>query len=226
MRDKWIYEGKWIIFYFTKGFDISFEICGYFDNRPRINIDLFFFSLTIILPIWNNWTDECDAPKWGISYFRQTFWIHRGGKGNMKGGGKWTTFDMPWQLKWVRTSFLRKDGTWEHETKGNHKNFWEEKWKDVIWNKTYDYKYILTSGEVQKIKATIKVEEMEWRMNWFKWTSFGNKISKTIDVTFNGEVGEEIGSWKGGTIGCGYNLLPNETPLQCLRRMEKERKFN
>jgi hypothetical protein len=39
------------------------------------------------------------------------------------------------------------------------------------------------------------------------------------------EVGEEAGSWKGGVLGCGYTLLPNETPLQCLRRMEKERKF-
>jgi hypothetical protein len=44
-------------------------------------------------------------------------------------------------------------------------------------------------------------------------------------IEFNDEVGERTGSWKGGTLGCGYNLLPNETPLECLRRMEKERKF-
>ncbi len=31
--------------------------------------------------------------------------------------------------------------------------------------------------------------------------------------------------WKGGTIGCGYNLLPNEHHLDCLKKMEKERKF-
>jgi len=28
-----------------------------------------------------------------------------------------------------------------------------------------------------------------------------------------------------GTLGCGYELLPNETPLECLMRMEKEREF-
>lgn len=36
-KEKWIYKNKWIIFYFTKNFDVSFEICGYFDNRPSIS---------------------------------------------------------------------------------------------------------------------------------------------------------------------------------------------
>ena len=33
------------------------------------------------------------------------------------------------------------------------------------------------------------------------------------------EVGEETGSWKGGTIGCGYNLKPGETAEECFDRM-------
>jgi len=33
------------------------------------------------------------------------------------------------------------------------------------------------------------------------------------------------GSWKGGTLGCGYTLRKNETPLECLKRMEVERNF-
>jgi hypothetical protein len=70
------------------------------------------------------------------------------------------------------------------------------------------------------------VEEREWRPRWFKWTSLFARKRKTINVDFNDEVGERTGSWKGGTLGCGYDLLPNETPLECLRRMERERKFN
>lgn len=85
-KEKWIYDGKWIIFYFTRKFDISFEVCGYFDNRPRINLCLFFFNLTIILPIRNKWYYECDAPKWGIAIHNDTFWVYRGGNGNMDGG--------------------------------------------------------------------------------------------------------------------------------------------
>ena len=46
-----------------------------------------------------------------------------------------------------------------------------------------------------------------------------------MSVNFSDEVGERSGSWKGGTLGCGYDLLKNETMEQCLRRMEKERKF-
>jgi hypothetical protein len=114
------------------------------------------------LPFRNKWTDECDPPKWGIAYHDRIFWIHRGGKGNMNGGNKWWTFYMPWDLDWVRTSALRKDGSWEHEHRGDRKNFYENKWKDVLWIEIYPYTYTLKSGEVQERKATIRVEEREW----------------------------------------------------------------
>ncbi len=53
---------NWVIFYWGWQFDISYEKCGYFDNRPRINLDLIFFSLSLVLPFRNEWTDECDPP--------------------------------------------------------------------------------------------------------------------------------------------------------------------
>ncbi len=58
-----------------------------------------------------------------------------------------------------------------------------------------------------------------------KWLPFLKRVVTSIDVTFNDEVGERSGSYNGGCIGCGYDLLTNETPEQCLRRMEMERKF-
>lgn len=172
-KERWIYEGKWLILYFGWHFDLSYETCGYFDARHRINLDLIFFSLTIILPIVSKHTDECDPPKWGISYHGQTFWIFRGGKGNDHGGNKWWTFYMPWMYDWVRTSNLRKDGAWETEIKGNRKDFWKDEWKEIIWNEVHPYAYVLKSGTVQNRLATIKVEEMEWRWHWFKWLPYG-----------------------------------------------------
>jgi len=85
---------------------------------------------------------------------------------------------------------------------------------------TYDYtdKY---DGEI--IPTTIYVEEREWRPKWLKWTKLFNLVNTSIDVHFSKEVGKDKGSWKGGTIGCSYSLLPNEHPLDCLKRMEKER---
>jgi len=76
-------------------------------------------------------------------------------------------------------------------------------------------------GEV--IPTIIYVEEREWRRKWLKWTSLFSKINRTIDVHFSKECGKEKRSWKGGVIGCSYPLLKNEEPLDCLKRMEKER---
>ncbi len=213
----------WIVFYWGRVFDISFEICGYFDNRPRINIDLIFFSLTIILPFRNKWTDECDSPKWGVAIHNNTLWIYKGGKGNMGGGTKWWTWNIPFITKdWVRTSILLKGDTWEHEYRGSKKDFYDAHWKEkqAVW--TYDY---TDSYDGEIIPTTIYVEEREWRPKWLKWTKIFATTRRSIDIHFSKECGKKKGSWKGGTLGCSYTLLPNESPLDCLKRMEKERKF-
>ncbi len=223
MKDKWTYEGKWIHFWFGRTFDISFEICGYFDNRPRINLDLFFFNLTIILPFRNKWTDECDPPKWGIAVHNNTFWIYRGGKGTENGGGKWWTFNFPILTKeWVRTSILLKDDTWEHERPGDKKALYNDEWKQkqAVWHYNYVDQY---DGAI--IPTTIYVEEREWRPKWLTWTKLFATVNRTIDVHFSDEVGRKKGSWKGGCMGCGHDMLPNEEPLDCLKRMEVERVF-
>lgn len=222
-KEKIIYRNKFMTFYFTNRFDISFETCGYFDNRPRINFDIIFFNLTLIFPFRNKWTDECDSPKWGISVHGNTFWIYRGGKGNMNGGNKWWTWNIPFITKeWVRTSILLKNNTWEHESPGSPKKFYNDEWKDKqkSWNYDYTDSY---DGEV--IPTTIYVDEREWRPKWLTWTDRFKKVRTSIDIHFSKECGKKKGSWKGGCIGCGYTLLPNEDPLDCLKRMEVERKF-
>ena len=157
---------------------------------------------------------------------------------------------MPYDYNWVRTSVLLKDGTWEHEARKNRKGlFGNTKSIKPIWEEEYPYTYTLKNGNIQHRTATIKVEEREWRQRWLMWTKLFSNSRKTIDIKFGyagpinrkviiekvgnklidekqtGEVGEKTGSWKGGTTGCGYEMLPNETPLDTLRRMEKERKF-
>lgn len=213
----------WLIFYWGWNFDISYQICGYFDNRPRINFDLIFFSLVFILPFRNKWQNECDPPKWGISIHGNTFWIYKGGKGNGKGGNKWWTWDIPFVTKkWFRTSVLLKDDTWEQETPKIRKNFYETEQKQKQKSWTYDY---TDSYDGEIIPTTIYVYEREWRPKWLIWTKLFAFTRRTIEIDFSKECGKRKGSWKGGTIGCSYELLPNEEPLDCLKRMEKERKF-
>lgn len=224
-KEKWIFRSKYLTFYFRWCFDISYELCGYFDNRPRINICLGFFDLTIALPFRNKWTDECDPPKWGIAIHNNTLWIYKGGKGNMSGGNKWWTWDIPFfTLEWVRTSILLDDDTWEHETpgKGNRKDFYRDEWKSK--QKVWEYDYT-DSYDWTIVPTKIYVEEREWRPKWLTWTKVFAKTRRTIDVHFSEEVGKKKGSWKGGVTGCRYELLSGEDPLDCLKRMEREREF-
>ena len=223
-HDKETYETTdWVVFYWGWDFDISFELCGYFDNRPNINLNLIFFTLRFILPFRNKWTDECDPPKWGIAIHHDTLWIYKGGKGNMNGGNKWWTWNLPFFSKeWTRTSILLKNDTWEHESKGNKKDFFNDEWKEKQKSWTYDY---TDSYDGEIIPTTIYVEEREWRPKWLKWTRRFALINTKIDVHFSKECGKRKGSWKGGTMRCSYTLQPNESPLDCLKRMEKERKF-
>ena len=224
-KDKWIFDSKWIVFYFKWCFEITYETCGYFDPKHRINLCLIFFRLQIILPIKSKHTDECDPPQWGIAIHNNTFWVYKGGEGNMNGGNKWWTYHFPWEWKWFRTSNLRKDGEWEHEVKGDRKNFYEDKWKELLWSATYPYNYKLKSGEIQDVIATIKLSEKEWKFKGLMFLKYPRKISRCIEIEFSDEVGERAGSWKGGCTGCSYELRSGELPEHCLKRMEKERKF-
>lgn len=89
----------------------------------------------------------------------------------------------------------------------------------------YNYSYQLENGEIQKRIATYYVSKMVWRWHWLPFLPWPRKTHVSINVNFNDEVGERSGSWKGGTIGCGYEMLKGETPEECIKRMERERKF-
>jgi hypothetical protein len=194
----------------------------YFDGRAKIIIAFYFFELFITLPFGSG-REDSEWRSYGFYFYGEgkrmfdSFWLCFGSKSKC--------FHMPWSWEWVRTSNLRKDGTWENETRKERKSLYEEKWREVLLYETFPYTYVLKNGTVQERKATIKTEEMEWRWRWFTWSKYPRLIRKSISIEFSDEVGERTGSWKGGTLGCGYELMPNETPLECLRRMEKERKF-
>lgn len=173
--------------------------------------------------------NECESSRWGFYIYYHGFLSETQLVICLGEKNKYISF--PWNLEWYRTSYLELWGAnqpmiWLTEKKGDRKDYWDsEKWKDKFWSETHPYTYVLKSGEVQNRLATIKVEEREWRRRWLMWIPLFNQVIRSIDVEFDGEVGERTGSWKGGTIGCGYDLKPNETPHQCLKRMEQERKF-
>lgn len=83
----------------------------------------------------------------------------------------------------------------------------------------------------ERIMATCTVEEREWRKGrgWFKWLGWFHKpkISRCIDIRFSSETGPEKGSWKGGILGHGFDILPGQSCEDAFRRycdIEHERK--
>lgn len=188
-------------------------------------------KLYLKLPIRTG-IEDCESAAWGFNYHDNKIWIYIGGGVNFEGGRKWKTISMPWELTWVRTSHTLKDGTLFNETKKNRVIWKEDKdgkvygshdWLNLNkWSETREY---IDASDNSVTNATISIREMEWRPLWFKWTKLFSKIRKSIDIEFEMEVGKEKGSWKGGVTGCSYDLRSNETPYECLMRMQKERKF-
>jgi len=253
MKEKKTYKSSW--YNFTpewSGFNLKYELSGYYDTKPVIQIYLIWGKLFLYMP-WTHYKkverektlkekrrdklntiagktikkvykkvyyDECDPPQYGIYFYMNQFGINIGTKTKL--------YDLPWAKTWIRTSALKKDEkTWVHETeKDRNKDFWDkDKWKDILYSETYPYLYTTNNNKDQHCLATIRVEEREWRWKWFTWLKWTKSTYKVIDVDFSTDIGERKNSWKGGTTGCSYEMKPNETPFQTLKRMEKERKF-
>ena len=131
---------------------------------------------------------------------------------------RWS-FDWPWSRHVLAYEAQLPDGSWEDvfaQFRGHASTPYHEQ---------YPYTYTLRSGEVQHRTATVTKERFVLTWCAFKAIGWPRWIEESIDVQFDDEVGERTGTWKGGTVGCGYDLQPGESMLQALRRMEGERKF-
>ena len=178
--------------------------------KPReigFNYDFGSDSLRLCLlnPINDNWNSK---DKW---------WWHP------------VSIDMPWALKYEKTEFLSHDlseviltdpPTPPLGKKRNHD--WDAR-ENIVprISRLYKYKYVLKNGTIQNRIATVYASRWTWKAKWFPFIP-RKHVRTSIDVTFDSEVGERSGSWKGGVISTGYTLLPNETIEQCVRRMERE----
>ena len=236
--------------YFDERPQLNFYLTNllFFVFLPLCFISMWFLILAILslfvgvgkvylnLP-FHTGINDCESPQWGFYFYYHGFLSETQLVICLGEKNKYISFT--WNLEWYRTSYQTNTGTtiwdgktsvthwiWEHEYKGQRKEFYEDKWKGILWEQTWPYTYTLNSGEVQHRNATIKVKEMEWRRRWLPFTSLFNQVIRSIDVTFDKEIGERTGSWKGGTVGCSYEMKPDDTPYECLKRMEQERKFN
>lgn len=205
------YEFRWGQITLQPGLTLQYSI---YHERAHICVTLIWPSFYIRVPMLIEQRD--DTEDWMASYgftwheraiqfkWRTKFWIAR----------------MPWDWEHVRHDYLRPDGSLFRRA--------PERWEPVDLSEVsekHPYTYTLRNGTVQHRAATINGEEREWRWRWFRWLPWPRMVQRSINIEFSDEVGERTGSWKGGTVGCGYEWRHGETMLDALRRMEAERKF-
>lgn len=208
--------------------DITWRECGYSDGYGRLHISLFGWHSIFKTRIKSKRFPhgDCDEPTYGIQVHDNTLWIMRGGNGNTNGRNKWWTWDIPFfTWKHIRHQVECKDGILK-DSKDLMRDS-EGRWIPVRDNPELNvHEYMYTdSYDDSKIPCKYWIEEREWRPKWLTWTGLFKKVKRYIEIDFEQEVGKEKGSWKGGCVGCSYNLLPGETADECIRRMERERKF-
>lgn len=165
------------------------------------------------IPSWNHNEHNMGHSSFGFTYHERAIHWH---------WGETKVMNLPWAWKRQRHEVLRPDkkwvpfvGSWERDKK-----------PDRRWTATYPYRYVLNDGREQLRTATVYVERRFWTWRCLAWLPWSLKSRQSISVSFDDEVGEGTGSWKGGCVGCGYDMKPDETPEQTLRRMEWERRFN
>ena len=171
------------------------------------------WKLTIVLPLGiteHPWP-TMEGPQWSIYASKEFGFVVHWGMYRKAWSWPWDTHSLAYEV-------LLTDNTWISVFKA----------EEEVYKEQYPYTYILKSGEIQERIATISKRRHVLcrnmfrplsRFKLFKW------INESISIEFNDEVGERSGSWKGGCVGCSYDLRKDETMLDALRRMENERKF-
>ena len=172
-----------------------------------------------------NYYDECFTREYGFSIFDGLFTIHYGAQTFDSSTTKsWSKFISWTQWRHVRYSLFTPQGHlyWTQYDRDQKRGLGmydeQHKQKDACPKVHFEF----DDYDGKRIMATCHIEEREWRfgVGWFKWLSLFRKprIRRDLELQFSEEVGPEKGSWKGGTVGHGTEMLPGESCEAAFRR--------
>lgn len=218
---------------FNWNWGFAFDLINWEEERDwSLHLRLLYADAFIKLPFLPKRSppSQDHMEQWGFSW---TWSVDdRGDAIHLHWGRHSKIVHMPWSWgSCVRSEMLCADGVWcKHKL-----DFELAEGEEPAATEMHPYRYVCTDGRVQNVNATIGVQEREWRWAVARrlHLPWPRMIQRTIDVTFTaGEdgqefdgVGDRAGSYKGGTIGCGYQMKPGEMPVDTLRRMQRERRF-
>lgn len=204
------YRFRWGEFSPGWGFALKYSV---YHEQAHVHIHLLWGSLFVKAPMVIK--QRPGTEDWNASYGFSLF----GRSAHLNWRDRCKVVWFPWDWKHVRHTYLNQDGSEHHDARLREYSAPDET------KSRHAYRYTLRNGTVQDRFATINGEEREWRWRWLTALPWPRKVRRDINIEFSDEVGERTGSWKGGTIGCGYEWRHGETQEQALRRMERERKF-
>lgn len=239
----WSYKDgypHWAIVLKSRG-DENHERCSFRVSLGNMTLivalpDIIWPHRTKVYPEWDketiarlgrDWYWNIDPRQYGFSLhegFLSVYYGRTGGACMDSSIEQRLGYFLPWtQWRHVRHSLYGLKGEHFYTEPEQHNSglrTWEayHEAKDAcptvkFWFEDYD-------GE--NIIATTRIEEREWHfgIGWFKWLSWFRRplIRRSLDIEFSRETGPEKGSWKGGTIGTGIEMLSNEDHESAFRR--------
>ena len=193
------YDEIFYIIVGISGLQCSIEFPTINDDEQRVWVYLGFglFKIACSFKTSKIYPDyyQGSGPRYGFNFFSDLLFIYYGQDQGISSDPK-IAIRMPWSWNHVK-----------HEILSSPIN--------------YNYTYVLNDGSIQNRIAKITEERNTWARWWIPFI-MGKHY---INVEFSQEIGERVGSWKGGCTGCSYEILTGESILDCIKRMEKERKF-
>lgn len=210
-----------------------------------LHVSPYFVSVFVHLPFLQRWHKEPNDPmgdRWGFSF-------SDGDALHLNWGRKLKIIDMPWSYTWIETAMLLDRPVpsmaqiapgdapvelWAIDNETTRREALaqgrcaREVYEDVCkkrlkLRRTYTYR--LSCGTEQNVRCTLTIRRTEWRQRWLKWTSWGNRRITYLDVEFDDEIGEGVGTWKGGVLSTSQRIRPGDSIEQTFTWMQRDRKF-
>lgn len=134
---------------------------------------------------------------------------------------------LPWtQWRFVRESWYGLNGEHLHtlrQTSSREVRRAQADWRHhFTQNELPKARFLIEDCDGTRVMASTSIEEREWRFGegLFAWLSLFRKprIRRSLSIDFEKEVGPEKGSWKGGLMGTGIDMLPGELHEDAFRR--------
>lgn len=165
--------------------------------------------------------EEVFPCEYGFHFFEGAVHVHYGAQTHDGSTTKSKVYFLPWKAwRHVRQSFYGLEGEHFATVPERPRVSWAA--FDAIKNACPKVRFAFEDYDGERLTATTHIEESEWLAGegWFRWLSWFRhpKVCRTLQIEFSGETGKEKGSWKGGTIGTGIEMLPGELHEAAFRR--------